>query len=59
MGRVWSKTQPLKVKAHRGDTLKEEADIRVELVRRKEPRDTVWETRQIERHTNGPKPRQQ
>jgi hypothetical protein len=46
----------IKVKAHRGDTLKEEGDMKVELGRLKEPRDR---TRQIERYSNGPKPRQQ
>ena len=32
----------IKVKAHRGDPLNEEADIRAELGRRKEYKETIW-----------------
>jgi ribonuclease HI len=33
----------IKVKAHRGDPLNEEADIRAELGRRKEYKETIWD----------------
>jgi hypothetical protein len=33
----------IKVKAHRGDPLNEEADIRTELGRRKEYKETIWD----------------
>ena len=33
----------IKVKAHRGDPLHEEADIRTELGRRKEYKETIWD----------------
>ena len=32
----------IKVKSHRGDPLNEEADIRTELVRLKEYKETIW-----------------
>jgi hypothetical protein len=33
----------IKVESHRGDPLNEEADIRVELDRRKEYKETIWD----------------
>jgi hypothetical protein len=33
----------IKVKAHRGDPFNEEADIRAELDRRKEYKETIWD----------------
>ncbi len=33
----------IKVKTHRGDPLNEEADIRAELGRRKEYKETIWD----------------
>ncbi len=49
-----SGTQLIKVKAHRGDPLKEESDIRSELVRLKEYKETIWDdSTVIELYTNG------
>ena len=35
----------IKVKAHRGDPLNEEADIRAEMGRRKEEKEKIWDKR--------------
>ena len=39
---VGATTLMIKVKVHRGDPMNEEADIRTELVRLKEYKETIW-----------------
>ena len=43
----------IKVKAHRGDPLNEEADIRVELVCLMEYKQMIWDDSTDELYTNG------
>jgi hypothetical protein len=47
----------VKVKAHRGDPLNEEADIRAEMGRRKEQKEVIWDSptnRTVYQWTVGP-----